>query len=437
MVKAALGAVSDAGLTNASILGTDEAIGQTLAGDTYLETLPASALITIIQTAMAGIDGSKGKSQAAGPEAAEEFVQGLLSISGTVPDNIGYPAFAVGALKKVSSNTSVDELVAYQVGLADNATTASLAALASALYTSYPSAIAKVTQGLSAVLPASDATESARVSFIQQLTAAQTRDAVPILQGALFVDPYNAGPFTQGVFSTLLSQPNGSRLLVSDAPRIATGAGAILGQDGDALTQVADIFSQYIANDDLPVSDAATYATALISGAVKGRVPGSQFSGAAFGGGGGDLNVGAGIDAETATDLASIVDLLASGVIIANHFSLGTASGLRSTASEIGSMAGDVARYVKDETFDDGGSPEPAAVYLAGTLADSVATTVAELNLEPNVQNAILAAIETDVAADTNGAVRADVKAVFENDAYRAYPVVGAISPQETMVTNL
>jgi len=328
--------------------------------------------------------------------------------------------------------------VAYQTGLADDASQGDLVAIGTALVSAYPKAIAKVTQGLSAVIPAADGTESGRVSFAQALTQVQAGAAAAIEQGAIFVDPYNAGPFTQGVFTGLLqSSANGPRLLVSDAPKIATAAGAILGQDGDGLAQVADTISQFIASDDLPVSSAATYATDLIGGAIKGTFPASQFTGAAAGGGGGRLNAGATIDAGTVDDFASIADLLTNGIITADRLSLASSSGLQKAASEVGALAGAVVKYVKSESFGPGGSSGPVATYLAGTVADSVAATVAQLSLGANVQNAMFAAIEKSVDPLTNKSVRASVNAVFVSQDYLNYPVVGPIAPQETEVTNL
>ncbi|MGA3171906.1 MAG: hypothetical protein ABSE62_12945 [Chthoniobacteraceae bacterium] len=441
VVEEALAIVSSAALTSTSgsLLSADAAIGQALTQDSYLEgnTVPSGTLATVLANAMPGITGVKGLAQTQAPQAAEAFVQGILS-SGTVPDGAGYPGFAVTILRKVSANTSVDELVAYQTGLAGDASQGDLVAIGTALVSAYPKAVAKVTQGLSAVIPAADGTESARVSFAQALTGVQVGAASAITQGAIFVDPYNAGPFTQGVFAGILnSSAKGPKLLVSDAPKIASAAGAILGQDGDALAQVADTISQFIASDNLPVSSAATYATNLIGAAIKGTFPVSQFTGAAAGGGGGRLNVGATIDAGTVNDLASIADLLANGVITADRLSLASSSGLRKAASEVGALAGAVVKFVKSQSFGPGGASGPVATYLAGTLADSIAATVAQLSLGNNVQSAIFTAIEKSINPLTSQSVRAAVNAVFLSQDYLNYPVIGPIAPRETEVTNL
>jgi hypothetical protein len=427
VIKAALGAVSDAAMSDSSLLTVDQAIGQALAADTTLEHLPESGLTVILQKALLGISGATGKAQAVAPEAAEAFVAGLLSSA--VPDGASLPGFAVAILAKVARNTSVDELVAYQVGLKDNEFQSNLVVLAGVLFHAYPAAAAKVTQGITAVSTAGFNNETQRIAYIQALTSAEAGDAVPVAEGAVFVDPFYAGPFTQGVFNSLLAAPKGGKLLAADAPKIAAGVGGILGQDGAALTQVADVYSQFIGSGDLPAASAASYATALIRAAVKGVTP--PFTGAAAGGGGGELQTAAGITPATVNDLVSIADLLADGVITADHSTLG-GKGLTKAAAEVGALAATVARFTGNELFvDPDGVSQPVAAFLAGTLAD----TVVELNLGAVAQDAILAAIAKDVAAITNKSVDPQVAAAVK--AFGDYPEIGAITVQETTVTNL
>jgi hypothetical protein len=430
VVKAALAAISDAAVSNSSLLGTDQGIGQALASDTYLEHLPKDALTAILQRGMAGINGAKGKAQTVAPQAAENFVQGLISFE--MPNGASYPAFAVSILKEVSKNASVDELVAYQIALADNSSQASLLTLAGALFEKYPSATAKVTQGITAVTPPGVDDETQRIAFIQALTAAQVSKAVSVVEGAVFVDPYYAGQFTDAVFKSVIVSPKGEKLLGRDASSIAKGLGAVLGQDGSVLTQVADVFSQYIGSGKLPAASAASYAADLIKAATTGSIPASQFSGAAAGGGGGQLNIGAGISTATVTDLVSILDLLGNGIITADHAQLGTAAGLSKAVSEMRALATAVAKFTGNELFINSNNvSQPVAAFLAGTLADQVV----QLTTAGYAQSAILNAISEAVTRVTNSVVDKEVTAAISERA--DYPVIGAISSQETAVTNL
>ena len=372
VVKAALGSISDYAASNSAFISLDESLGQTLAADFKLESLPDFALLTLLQNAMAGINGASGKAQAVAPAAAGAFVQGL--ISGAVPDGAAMSVIAVDLLKKVSKNTNVVELVAYQAGLKDNSSSA-LINLAGALYQAYPAAAVKVTQGLTAAVPQGLQEESLRIVFIQQLAAAEPAQAVSILDGAVFTDPYFAGQngasggFTTAVFNAILASPNGTKQLAADAPKIASTVGAILGQNGDGLTAVAVFFSQLIATGKQPSASAATYSTDLIPSAVKSTVV--PFTGAAEGLGGGILNVGTGINAGTASDLASILDLLADGIVKANG--LATTAQIKTVATQIGALAKAIATFTKNEAIaiavPNQPSSEPIASYLAGTLA--------------------------------------------------------------------
>jgi len=61
------------------LLAVDQTLGRTLAGDSDLQSLPGSALTTILQRALPGVTGATGKAQAVAPEAAGAFVAGLIS----------------------------------------------------------------------------------------------------------------------------------------------------------------------------------------------------------------------------------------------------------------------------------------------------------------------------------------------------------------------
>jgi hypothetical protein len=434
VVRAALGAVSDAAVSDPALLAADQGIGQALAGDAFLEGLPDAALTLMVEGAISGIDGISGKAQIVAPQAAEAFVQGLLSSS--VPNGAQPGAFAVAILRNVSKNTAVDELVAYQVGLAGDATQAALVSLAATLCKAYPSAAARVVQGVAAVTPAGFDNESARVAYIQALAAAQMNNLLPVVEGAVFVDPFYAGQFTQAVFNTVLGAARGAPLLISIAPKVASGVGAILGQDGQALAQVADVYSQFIGTGFLPPGSAAAYAIALIGGAVKSTV--APFSGAGAGAGGGQLNVGVGVSAATVTDLAAVMDALANGILTADHSSL-NGKGLTAAAGQVAALAAAVAKYTRNELFVDspGSRSQPIAAFLAGTLADDIAALGLGDNGPASPQQAIFSAIAKAIGAVTDPQVDATVKAVFQNDVFLEYPVIGPISAVETAVTNL
>jgi hypothetical protein len=195
---------------------------------------------------------------------------------------------------------------------------------------------------------------------------------------------------------------------------------------------VAAVFSQLTGSNVLLASNSAAYATALINGAVKTTV--APFTGAASGGGGGNLNVGVGITATTVTDLASIVDLFADGIIKANGVAI--PASVSTDAKEIGALIQAVANFTKNEAIAISvrgqlGS-EPVAVFLAGTLADYIVGVVPQF-----AQSPILTAIEKGVTAVTNATVDRQVQSLFSSGSYADYPAIGDISTQETTVTNL
>jgi len=445
IVKAALGTISDAAAPGSSspiavdtLLAGDQAIGQALAADSYLEGLTKDALTTILQNAIAGISGIGGKAQTVAPEAAAAFVEGLVS-SG-VPDGETIPDFAVAILKKVSPNTRVDELVAYQAGLqAYDGSQANLVALATAFLAKYPSAadVIKLTQGITAILPA-----GANTSFIEALTTARVKDAVPIAEGAVFSDPDYAGELTEGVLNSIVTAPSGSaKLLETDATAIARDAGSVLGQDGNALTQVADTYSQLIGNFSLPVTSAATYATSLIKGAVTSKVPLSEFTGDAAGTGGGRLVVGA----ATVTDLSSILDLLLTGILTADQSLLDNAAGLKKVASEVSALTAAVTRFTRNETFTlsdaavagrvspDQETMESVTAWLAGSASATIAAFEFSSEEQLALETAIGAGVK-DGGANKQTVTEADSDIVTQPLGDTSQ---GAISNQETTVVNL
>ncbi|HEX4083284.1 MAG TPA: hypothetical protein VHY22_00125 [Chthoniobacteraceae bacterium] len=449
VLKKALGVISDTAVTTGSdsLLLVDQTIGQTLAADSLLESLPANGLITLLQHSLAGIYGVSGKAQPIAPEAAASFVEGL--ISATVPDGTAFPALAVDLLKNVSQNESVDELVAYQFGFRDNVPS-DLIALAGALYKAYPAAASRITQGIAAAVPQFSTSDYSRANFIQSLAAAQTTHAVAIAQGAVFVDPYYSGQFVQGIFTAIVSGSGGGKLLVTDATGLATAVGQALGQDGAELTQVAAVYSQYLDTGALPAKSASVYALALIRAAASGVV--APFGGSGAGAGGGTLEIKAGITAATVSDLASIECLMAEGIITGAGSALGNSqSAVTQAASEIAAMAGGIAALTKNEAFvdtADGGISVPVAVFLASSLSDYIArlglpvfvTANGETGVAPTtiLINAIQKSVKAQINSTVAGEVAGIVKAVIANPDLTQYTAVtGPISVQETAVTNL
>ena len=447
IVKAALGTISDkaalsgtAVSSGTSILVADEAIGAALAADTTLEGITKTGLIDSLEAGITGISGVKGKSQIESPQAAEYFVQGLLS-SGTVPDSaqgVTATTFAEDILKRISKNANVAELVAYQVGFSLNLNSAGLVTLSTGLFTKFPKDAGKVAQGVLAVVPEGVGNETAREAFITSLTTAQLKQAPAIAEGAAFVDPSYAGQFTDTVFAALRAAPNGSKLSIADAGKIATDIGIALGQDVGDLTKVANEFSMLTGSNLLPVASTATYVRDLLNGAVKSKSLTSQNAAhlSKFAAAAGSVST------TTAADLATILDLFADGIV--KQVGTSTPADIKKLAADIGNLAKTIARLTGNDTttvtITVNGTPttvtEPVAVYLAGTLGDYIAS----LNLG-TAQATIFNAIVKGVQAVTNKTIDAQVAAVFSTTSptYTEYtPLgVGNLTPPETTVTNM
>ena len=434
VVKGALGTLSDlAAASSTSLLAADAAIGATLASDAYLGNLAKGALSTILDGAIAGINGTKGKSTTVAPEAAQDFIGGIV-VSGSLPNVNGVPtpaaygSFAVAILKSVSKNTSVDEAGAYSIALVDG--TANDVSLATALYAKYAAAQAKITQGIAATIGITGTNDSARTAFVGAATTANVKDAVTIDQGATFVDPYHADSFTGSVFNAVIAAPGGTKLIDGDATKIATAVGETLGSDGDELTDVAVTYQDFIAAGSLPAASAATYAADLINGAFTGLPKTTIYAySAAAVGDGGQLNGGkTGITASsltqaTADDLAAIVDALATGVLASND----TAAKI---ASDIGALVKSVATLTKNGTIS--GTEVDVAAFLAGSLASTVASSADQAVIDAAIDSSLKSVVSKTVfgSASTAGTVAFEV-------ATPTYETVGAITFAETAVTNL
>jgi len=478
VVKAAIAAISDfdqngSPLTSAALLAADKSIGNALATDGTLIGLLHNGLTTILDTAIVGITGAKAKSTAAAPYAAESFVAGILQ-SGVVPNGATLTAFEESMLSKpaVSANTSVDELVTYEVALKEPAAS-DLTSLGTSLYTKFPLAKAKVTQGILAsvdpVAVSGSAAEgddvTGRVSVADALTTAAPADASKIAQGGVFVDPLHAPQFVSGVFDGIVASSNtkGAKLLITDAPGIATAVGNVLGQDGDALTNVASTYCTYISTGALPDTSAATYATDLINGAIKGTIPASQFSsiapivGANVAGGTLVINstaLGGTVKnpvtpIETVTDLEAIQDQFADAIVTKNSTELLTQSGAETVAGLIGTLAKDIALITKDAYYTDASSAKiPVAQVLAGSLAEFIAD---EITGPPFTFHQGGKLVTETAEQIVTGALQSDLDAAFAgvaaiktavNDAIAVggsgdYKYVGAVTVEETAVTNL
>jgi hypothetical protein len=469
VVKAALGVLSNAyaGLatknySQANILAADEAIGADLSGDATLQALTSSGLTTLLQTAITGVTGTKGTATAAAPYAAESFVQGILTNG--VPNSgsaVNLSTFGVAILKSVSTNTSVDELVSYQVALQET-DASDVASLGEVLLAKYPKAQAKITQGILASVSttASSGTNAqgndstGRVAVLDAMATKLPTDAVAIAQGGVFDDPLHSPQYTSGVFDGIVasSSTKGHTTLVTDAPAIATGVGSILGADGDVLTNVATTFATYVTNGDLPITAVPTYASDLINGAIKGVTPVSQFSSVSsintglttsIAGGALVVNANSGVKgaspatpAETVVDLESIEDQFAEA-IINSESGFGNATVAKSIATELGLLAEDVAKVTKN--YNVVGGSTPVATFLAGSLVEYIASVTGQTNATFVAEAE--AAIEKDIelAAGNSAAIKTAVGnavAAAENST-TAYTIYGAISIDETPVTNL
>jgi hypothetical protein len=458
VASAVIGTISDAyvagttGISKASLLLADRAIGISTSADTLLESASGKALVVIDEGALAGVNGTHGTSTAAAALAAQSFVEGTV-LTGTVPDagqGETSNTYAVALLSNtnINVNSTLDEYVANAIAVKDNsANVTSLESLATILieqYSSVPGAVTKMSQGIAAAItPGTSGAnrESNRVAFAQSLVNSFPGAAgVDVLEGMVYVDPFYAGGpngFTYGVFSTLYAKSPSD--LSADAPSIATGVGQVLGQDGNVLTQVASTFSTFIGAGKLPVASTATYAVDLISGAKNSPVLASEFTGAAAGAGGGQLNLSTPVT-QTVIDLSAITDVLADGVIT-DYNRLGTLNTDATTvASQIGAIAENVANFTGNEAFTDTQNSHlsgSVAVYLAATLADYIAS----LNLTDATKTDILDDIKSDVEAVvtnstydteiTNQVNAAGSGSIFAESNY------GAITVQETAVTNL
>jgi hypothetical protein len=212
----------------------------------------------------------------------------------------------------------------------------------------------------------------------------------------------------------------------------------LLGQDGNELTQVAEVYAGLTGSNILPVSDSATYAGDLIKGAADSTVPISEFAGAPVFGGGGTVGGGGtlAVTAPTAaivTDLQGIVDLFAASILDVNGTA--TSAAVKADAKEIEALVKAVAKFTKSEDFIVSGSnSQPVAVYLAG----SVAKEIAALDFSASIQAALFGAITAGVDAEVDKTVRGEVATdVFTDNGFEAYQVVGAVAVQDTTVTNL
>jgi uncharacterized membrane protein YcgQ (UPF0703/DUF1980 family) len=448
--------------TQQQVLAADQTIGADITADPVLSAQTASGLTTLLQTAIAGITGTKATATAAAPWIAENFVAGILSANGgAAPNGATLPAFAVSILKNVYVNANVDELVAYQVGLQNN-NQATLVSTGTTLFSHYPTAEAKITQGLAAAIPVvSGSSDANRVAFVTTLTDNQLTAATPILEGAVFVDPFYAADFAGAVMGQVYSSTTtvgtttthtGYTLLATDAPTIATGIGSILGQDGDALAQVSGTFAQFVAAGQLPVASAATYATNLITGAVTSIFPAADFlqiTGTNPSGqisSGGSLKVtSATILPETVTDFEAIEDQFADAIITADGSLLKTQAGATTVASLLGTLALDIASHTKGVTFTPTGSSTTAYVaqYLAGSLAEYLDSGVLSSTPFSGTTSALslaIADIKADIIAANGAAVTTAVDnaisaAAASSTAYAIYGY-GSITTDETAITD-
>lgn len=445
VIKDALGTLSDetlAGSITASTLeAADTAAGLKLVDDSYLESL--STFSTALDTGMAGINGVKGKSTAEAGFAADAFVTGIVE-SGSLPNaaisTSAYQSFAETILKNVSSNTSVDEVVANAVGdsTTELSSTTNLESLAAALFSKYPTAQAKIAQGIIADVPIASGTETSRTSFLGSLIGfgtAELKDAVNITQGAVFVDPYFSAEFTQGAFNAIDGSNiiTGPKTLKADAAPLATAIGTTLGQDGNALAQVAAVYGNAVASGTLPVASVNTYAGNLIAGAVKGlssKIPTGVFN----------VNVGDGgtlglTSQTTADDLTFIAEDFAAAIVqtATTANSLATVAGDKKFATEIGTLAQTVAKYAKNLDIANGGTAVDG--FIAATLDNDLSTVFSGLTGPDNPLQLAEAAIKTDVESVNNAATKALITADIASSS--SYPVVGPIGITETPVTDL
>ena len=500
VVKTALGLISDSAnpatvppvntnLSQDTLLSADTQIGAKLTNDAYLESVPKSALLGILETGIEGDAGVKGKATTIAPQAAADFVAGIVG-TGVIPDsafnsgNVTLTTFSQDILKNVSANTSVDEMVANAIGgevltqfnAADtggayyNASLDNgLYGIASALYAKYGSTaqVTKITQGLVAVVPTSSM-ENSRVTFLDttasnEVTAKQTSKLVPILEGAVYTDPYFAATssgsdgFVDGVFTAIYNSSTavGSKNPLSGAAgTAATGIGQILGADGDALTNVAAAYQTFLKTGQLPVGNATAYALDLINGAVKGlgTAPLVGTLNATPVGIGGTLFLGSKtittVSSANVTDLEAIEDLFAEGIVNGDTLADGgpptsTTKDLSTLASQLGGLAESIAKITGSYTIGTT-SGQLVADYLAGSLASYVASLYGATT---PVGLAILNTINKDVdaAARNIGTEAGGVNTVFNSSDANYFgtdpnydtPYTTGIDSAETPITNL
>jgi hypothetical protein len=330
--------------------------------------------------------------------------------------------------------------------------------LGEALFAKYPKAEAKITQGiLASVAPTSTSgtttaqgnDSTGRVGVLDALATALPADAVAIAQGGVFDDPIHSPQFTAGVFDGIVASSSikGTKTLITDAPAIATGVGSILGADGDVLTNVAATFCTYVTSGTLPVSSVPTYAADLIGGAVKGATPISQFSSVEYANSdltagsiaGGALAVGSTksptVPVETSVDLQSIEDQFADAIITSESGLFGNATVEKGIAMEIGTLAGDVAKATKG--YDVSGGSTPMAEYLAGSLAQYISTVLGQTNQTFITEAYGYIQTDVDAAAGNTATIKTDVHNAILDAGSGDFAVYGAVTVDETPVTNL
>jgi hypothetical protein len=424
----------------------DEAVGQKLTDDGFLE----------------GLAGVTGTNPAYAPYAARYFVTGLMTSSSNTftwpnqSNGVTITQFTQDVLTNVVSNGTLDNLVTNAISTnvyanaasnlagretldaigealfnqftASNPTSATNEAIDTALTTGLESG---VTQGLNE--------ENQRIAFASALTTAEVASAVSIEKGAIYVDPYYAGQFTNGIFTNI--KASSAATLVSDAPALATGAGNIIGSDGNVLTQVANTFSTFIGTGALSATNAGTYALELINGAQLGT------EGPILGGGG-KFKIST---TASLVDVASIADVMAAGVKASFGSSISTAQA-PTFGSDIGLIAQNMGYLLTAYSFTDSLDSNrsiPMAEFVAGTLADYIvalnlgATAQADAlnDIKTDIDTAIEASFfgsstKTQVVNEVNAAVTAAPAGTngFGGDADGDY---GAIAVQETTVTNM
>jgi hypothetical protein len=439
----------------ANLLGSDTVLGEKLLADTFLEGLANKGLTTLLEDAMPGVTGTN---VALAPTLANAFVAGLITTSSNTfswPDKAQgatSSTFAVSILATIAGNATTDELVSHTIGtkIYANATAnlGSLALFGEALFAAYPNVEAKVTQGIAAAITPAAENENTRYNLAYILAKANPANVVGIDEGMTYVDPFYAGGaagFTAGCFSGILATgASGTSTLAAFAPKIASGVGSVLGQDGNSLTQVASIFSTYVGQGTLSASNAGVYTVDLITGAETSTVLASQFTGKAAGAGGGKLNLTTPVTA-TVLDLASITDVMADGIIKYYGTKINTTDA-SIAAAEIGALAEDVAKFVGNEAFTDSQNPKDSGsvgVFIAATLDDYIVAL--------KLDGGSTAATSPQTLALNDIAV--DVKKVVTNSTYDTEitnqetdaknkdsvfaAITGPIAVQETTVTNL